>query len=133
MSFNDPISDMLTRIRNAVLAKKDSTDMPNSRMKEDIARVLKEEGYIDDFKVENISEAKKQIRIFFKPYSSPETVIHGLERVSKSGRRIFAQVNKIPNVIGGMGIAILSTSQGIMTDRQAKKKRLGGEILAKVW
>lgn len=132
MAMNDPISDMLTRIRNANMANQEFTDIPASKIKGEIARVLKNEGYIEDYKVEEIDKTKKQIRVYLKT-NLPSNVIHGLKRVSKVGRREFVKVDKIPRVIGGLGITILSTSKGIMTDRQARKERLGGEVLAMVW
>ena len=132
MSLNDPIADMLTNIRNANLARKEFVDMPSSKTKEQIAEVLKKEGYILDYKKE-ADQSKIRMRIFFKDVEKNGNVIHGLKRISKIGRRIYSDVDNIPKVIGGLGITILSTSKGIMTHKEAKKNRVGGEVLAMVW
>ncbi len=132
MSMTDPIADMLTRIRNAQMAFYSTVDIPGSRQKIDIAKVLKSEGFIKDFK---IMGDKRQgiIRIFFKYDENGESVIGGLKRVSKPGRRVYTKGDKIPQVLHGYGINILSTSKGIMTDRQARKIGIGGEIVCSVW
>ncbi len=132
MTMTDPIADMLTRIRNAQRAFYSTVDIPGSRQKIDIAKVLKSEGFIKDFK---IMGDKRQgiIRIFFKYDENGESVIGGLKRVSKPGRRVYTKGDKIPQVLHGYGINILSTSKGIMTDRQARKIGIGGEIVCSVW
>jgi small subunit ribosomal protein S8 len=132
MTMTDPIADMLTRIRNAQRAFYSTVDIPGSRQKTDIAKVLKSEGFIKDFK---IMGDKRQgiIRIFFKYDENGESVIGGLKRVSKPGRRVYTKGDKIPQVLHGYGINILSTSKGIMTDRQARKIGIGGEIVCSVW
>jgi small subunit ribosomal protein S8 len=130
--MTDPIADMLTRVRNALTASYNTVDIPSSRQKIDIARVLKSEGFIKNFKV---IEDKKQgiMRIFFKYDEKGESIIGGLKRVSKPGCRIYTKGDRIPQVLNGYGINILSTSKGIMTDRQARKIGIGGEIICSVW
>ena len=130
--LTDPIADMLTRIRNANKALHERATMPTSRMKEQIARLLKEEGYIRDFHVED-GEAFKTLVIELKYGRSRERVITDLKRVSKPGRRIYARKDRMPRVLGGMGIAILSTSSGLMTGRNAEQAGIGGEVLCFVW
>lgn len=130
----DPIADMLTRIRNANERFLPEVRLPSSRLKEEIARVLEEEGYITGYKVEE-DGAKRTMTIFlkYKGKRGKERVITGLERVSKPSRRIYLGKDEIPKVHGGLGIAILSTSQGIMTDREARERGIGGELLCEVW
>lgn len=132
MQITDPIADMLTRIRNANSAKHDFVDVPASRMKKAIAQILLEEGYIKNYQV---IEDNKQgiIRIALKYGPGKTQVIQGLRRVSKPGLRIYASCEDMPRVIRGLGIAIVSTSKGIMTDKQARKEHTGGEVLAFVW
>ena len=130
--LTDPIADMLSRIRNANRALHDSASMPTSKMKEEIARLLKEEGYIRDFHVEQ-SEPYNKLVIELKYGRSRERVITDLKRVSKPGRRIYARKDRMPRVLGGMGIAILSTSSGVMTNRSAELQGIGGEVLCFVW
>lgn len=131
MSLSDPIADYLTRIRNAITAKHDKVDIPSSRVKVDITKILKEEGFISNYKVQ---EDKKQgfIRIFLK-YSDGTPVITGLKQISKPGCRIYSMKDKVPRVIGGLGVAIVSTSKGIMTGDQSQKAGVGGELLCEVW
>lgn len=132
MPVTDPIADMLTRIRNANIAALPLVDVPQSRLKLEIARVLKEEGYIADF--ENVTEGiVPNIRITMKFGPNRQKVITGIRRISKPGLRVYAGKKDLPRVLGGLGIAIVSTPQGIMTDRQARRANLGGEILAYVW
>lgn len=132
MGMTDPIADMLTRIRNAIMASYDTVDIPNSRLKIDITKVLKSEGFIKNYKI--IPDGRQGIiRIFFKYDENREPVIEGLKRVSKPSCRVYTKSEKIPQVLNGYGISILSTSKGIMTDRQARKMRVGGEILCSVW
>ena len=137
MSVNDPISDMLTRIRNGVISNQKVVAMPSSNMKADIARILKEEGFIEDFEVVDGSKPPhKTLRICLKYIGERRDrrpVITGLERVSKPGRRIYTQKKDIPWVLSGMGISILTTPKGIMTGQTARKNNVGGELLCKVW
>lgn len=131
MGMTDPIADMLTRIRNASSRRFETVDIPASKLKAALAQVLKEEGYIRDYKV---SQDNKQgtIRVFLK-YEGGRGVIAGLKRVSKPGRRVYVPADEIPPVLGGLGVSILSTSRGVMTDRQARRSNVGGELLCAVW
>ena len=131
MVVSDPIADMLTRIRNANQLRYKEVEMPSSKMKEEIARILKEEGFIANYKVSE-NGAEKQIVLTLK-YVMKQRVITGLKRISKPGLRVYAKADEIPSVLNGLGIAIVSTSMGVMTGRDAKKKSLGGEVLAYVW
>jgi small subunit ribosomal protein S8 len=130
--LTDPIADMLTRIRNANKALQETATMPNSRMNESIARLLKEEGYIRDFRVEK-GETFDSLVVELKYGRSRERVITNLKRVSKPGRRIYARKDRMPRVLGGMGTAILSTSSGVMTSRTAQERGIGGEVICFVW
>jgi small subunit ribosomal protein S8 len=129
----DVISDLLTRIRNASMKGKEKVDVPFSRVKSEIVRTLKEEGYIANFKPVHVESKSGVIRIFLKYTSDNTSVISGLKRVSKPGRRVYRSYGKIPKVQGPFGISILSTSRGIMTNVQAKSKKVGGEVLCQVW
>jgi small subunit ribosomal protein S8 len=137
--MNDPISDMLTCIRNAVSAKHARVDMPASKLKAEIARILQDEGYIQGFRItEEASEkagrqARQIIRIFLKYGPHGERVITGLERISRPGRRVYFGVDNVPHVLGGLGTSILTTSRGVMTGRAARKAGVGGEVLCNVW
>ena len=132
MTVTDPIAEMLTRIRNANQVKKDRVDIPSSKMKQEIARILKEEGYIKNYRV--ISDRRQGIlRIYFKYTSKKERIISGIKRISKPSLRYYTRVNEVPKVLDGLGVAILSTSQGLMTDREARKKGLGGEVICHIW
>ena len=131
MIMTDPIADMLTRIRNAVQARHDVVEVPANKEKIEIAKILKEEGFITDYKVEG--EVKKTITITLKYGPNNEKVINGLRRISKPGLRAYAKVDSIPRVSNGLGIAIISTSHGLMTDKEAKAKHVGGEVIAYVW
>lgn len=131
MSLSDPISDMLTRIRNASRAGAVDVAMPHSRLKGEIARILKSEGYIADFDAEK-EGVRKQLRLRLR-YRGDEPVIRGLRRVSKPGLRRYVPVEKVPRVVGGTGIAILSTSRGVLTDHEARKSGVGGEVLCYIW
>lgn len=132
MTMTDPIADMLTRIRNGLKAEFEKVDVPSSRLKVEIARILKEEGYISNYKV--IEDNKQGIlRIYLKYDDKKRSVISGLKRVSKPGLRIYSKKDSIPKVMSGLGIAILSTSKGILTDRTARTKGVGGEVLCFVW
>lgn len=128
MSMSDPISDMLTRIRNAQMAEKASVTMPSSKLKSAIAQVLKDEGYIDDFNVVSSDGGKASMEIALKYYAG-RPVIETIQRVSRPGLRIYKGSNDIPKVMNGLGIAIVSTSKGLMTDRKARANGIGGEVL----
>ncbi len=132
MTMTDPIADMLARIRNATTAHKDDVSMPSSKIKLGIADILKREGYIRDFGVER-GALGPMLTIALKYGPNRERTIAGLKRISKPGLRVYAQRDSIPRVLGGLGIAIISTSNGLVTDRQAVKARVGGEVLAYVW
>lgn len=132
MTMTDPVADMLTRLRNANSAYHDVVSMPYSKLKGNIANILQKEGYIASWKVEDAEVGKKMtIELKFGP--TRERSIAGLRRVSKPGLRVYAKSNNLPRVLGGLGIAILSTSSGLLTDRQATSKGVGGEVLAYVW
>ena len=132
--LTDPVADMLTRIRNANKALHDTTEMPSSRLKQEIARLLKEEGYIKDFHVKRDDGASYDTLVVELKYGrSRERVITDLKRISKPGRRIYARKDRLPRVLGGMGTAILSTSNGLMTTRTAEQKGVGGEVVCFVW
>ena len=124
----DTIADMLTRIRNANQMRYESVEIPASKVKNDIARILKEEGFINDYKVEG-----RTLTVNLKYADKKERVITGLKRISKPGLRVYAGKDELPRVLGGLGIAILSTNQGIITDKEARKLQVGGEVLAFVW
>ena len=130
--LTDPIADMLTRIRNANKALHETARMPTSRMKVEIARLLKEEGYIRDFRVEE-GESFDELVIELKYGRSRERIITDLKRISKPGRRVYARKDRLPRVLGGMGVAILSTSHGLLTARTAEKEGVGGEVICFVW
>jgi small subunit ribosomal protein S8 len=132
--LTDPIADMLTRIRNANKALQDTAEMPTSRLKAEIARILKEEGYIRDYRVEEREGVAYRVLVVELKYgSSRERIITDLRRVSKPGRRIYARKDRLPRVLGGMGTAILSTSSGLVTSRTAEEKGIGGEVVCFVW
>ncbi len=134
MTMTDPIADMLTRIRNANSAQFETVKMPGSKLKEALAAILESEGFIAGYKVEKDPDRPgSQLAITLK-YSADRTrTIGGIKRVSKPGLRIYARADKMPRVLGGMGVAVLSTSHGLMTDREARKRHLGGEVLCHVW
>ncbi|MBO0820592.1 MAG: 30S ribosomal protein S8 [Nocardiopsaceae bacterium] len=132
MSMTDPIADMLTRLRNANSAYHDTVAMPNSKIKSHIAEILQQEGYIASWRVEE-AEVGKNLVIQLKYGNARERSIAGIKRVSKPGLRVYAKKDNLPRVLGGLGVAIISTSSGLMTDRQAKKNGVGGEVLAYVW
>ena len=131
MMVTDPIADMLTRIRNAVGAKHETVNVPSSKEKLEIARILKEEGYIEDFVTEG--EPFKNIVITLKYGKNDEKVISGLKRISKPGLRVYAKADELPRVLNGLGIAIISTSKGMITDKEAKQQHIGGEVVAYIW
>ena len=132
MTVTDSIADMLTRIRNAIMAKHDFVQIPSSRMKLSIAKILKGEGFINDYEVLR-DKSHRAIKIYLKNSDKNEPVISGLERVSKPGLRVYVNRKEIPRVYGGLGIAIISTSKGVMTGQQAWRQQLGGELLCYVW
>ena len=129
---SDPIADFLTRIRNASRAEHEKVDIPSSKLKLRMAEILKDEGFIKNFRV---IEDNKQgtLRVYLKYGAGSEKIISGIVRVSRPGRRVYVTKDRIPTILGGMGVAILSTSAGVMTDRQVKRQNLGGEVLAYVW
>ena len=134
MTMTDPIADMLTRIRNANTAMHDTVKMPSSKVKENLARILEREGYIESFDVAPATKGPGNVLEIRLKYSSDRArTIAGLRRISKPGLRIYAQADRMPRVLGGMGVAVLSTSHGLMTDREARQKRVGGEVLCYVW
>ena len=133
--MTDPIADMLTRIRNAALARHDRTEMPASKLKAAIAEILKSEGYISDCRPseEDGQTAQKKLTIVLKYGQGRQSAIDGIRRVSRPGRRVYVRHDRIPKVYSGLGISILSTSHGLMSDREARKHKLGGELLCEVW
>ena len=134
MTMTDPIADMLTRVRNANQAYLESTTMPSSKIKVGIAEILKAEGYITNFEVSEVDgKAGKVLKVTLKYGDTRERSIAGLKRISKPGLRVYAKANSLPKVLGGLGIAIISTSQGLLTDKQANSRSVGGEVLAYVW
>ena len=133
MSVTDPISDMLTRVRNASKARLDTAVMPSSKLKTEIAKILLEEGYINSFEVSDGENINGILKIYLKYGSDRKGVIEGLNRISKPGLRVYAEKENIPRVLGGLGTVIISTSQGIMTGKKAKKLGIGGEIICHVW
>ena len=132
MKITDPISDMLTRIRNGNSANKDEVSMPSSKVLVEVARVIYEEGYIEGYSVED-TEPQKTLHITLKYGPKRSKVIRGIKRISKPGRRIYSKAADLPRVIGGLGIAVVSTSKGMMCDRDARKQGVGGEVICYVW
>ena len=134
MTMTDPIADMLTRIRNANVAMHDEVKMPSSKKKEALAAILKKEGYIEDFAVaDNGDRPGSSLTVTMKYSPERARTISGLRRVSKPGLRVYSAANEVPRVLGGLGVAVVSTSQGLMTDREARKRNVGGEVLCFVW
>lgn len=132
MVMSDPIADMLTRIRNANIVRHETVEIPASKMKREIAEILKKEGFIRD--AEYVEDSKQGIiRVFLKYGSNNERVISGLKRISKPGLRVYTKSQEIPRVLGGLGIAIISTSSGVMTDKEARQTKAGGEVICYVW
>jgi len=132
MTMSDPIADMLTRIRNANMVRHEKLEVPASNMKKEIAEILKREGFVRD--VEYVEDSKQGIiRIFLKYGQDNERVITGLKRISKPGLRVYAKTNEVPKVLNGLGIALVSTSNGVLTDKEARAKQVGGEVVAYVW
>ena len=135
MSMTDPIADFLTRIRNGIMAAHEEVEIPASRLKADMARILKEQGYIDDYRVEPVpgSESHQRLVVNLKYTDARVSVISGIKRISRPGQRTYVDHKHIPKVLGGMGTAILSTSKGVMTGHDARAEGVGGEVLAQVW
>jgi small subunit ribosomal protein S8 len=134
MTMTDPIADMLTRIRNANVAMHDTVRMPSSKLKESLCAVLVREGYIEGFHVSDASDRPGRVlEITMKYTRDRHRTISGIDRISKPGLRVYTAADKLPRVLGGLGVAVLSTSQGLMTDREARRRRVGGEILCFVW
>lgn len=134
MTMTDPIADMLTRVRNANTAMHDKVRMPSSKLKENIARILEQEGYIEGFTVQDDqSRPGRTLEITLKYSQERKRTISGIRRISKPGLRVYAKRGRLPRVLGGLGVAILSTSQGLMTDREAHRRNMGGEVLCYVW
>ncbi|NJP36018.1 30S ribosomal protein S8 [Alkalicoccus luteus] len=132
MVMTDPISDMLTRIRNANMVRHTSLELPASNMKKEIADILKREGFIRDY--ESVEDNKQgMLRIFLKYGANNEKVITGLKKISKPGLRVYAKSDEVPRVLGGLGIAIISSSTGVITDKEARQQKVGGEVIAYVW
>lgn len=133
MTMTDPIADMLTRIRNANVAMHEEVHMPSSKLKEALAEVLRREGYIHGYEVADVDGPGRVLTIDMKYSPDRERVIRGLRRVSKAGLRVYTKADRVPRVQGGLGMAVLSTSKGLMTDQEARRRRIGGEILCYVW
>ena len=131
MAMTDPIADLFTRIRNALLAHHDKLDVPSSNIKMRIAEILVEEGFIKNFKA--VKDSKQGVLRLYLKYKNEESVIHGIKRISKPGRRAYVEKKSVPKVLNGLGVAIISTSSGVMTDRSAREKGVGGEVLGYVW
>jgi small subunit ribosomal protein S8 len=132
MSMTDPIADMLTRIRNGIQSRHDRVELPSSKLKVEIARILKSEGFISNFKVAD-DKTQASLRIYLKYSEDGEPVIHGIERISRPGRRVYRNKQEIPRVLGGLGLAIVSTSKGVLSGAEAVKNGVGGEVLCQVW
>lgn len=133
MAHTDPIADMLTRVRNALKARKGSVSVPASKLKIEIARIMKQEGYIEDYKVTDSDGFQKDLVIFLKYGPNKERVINGLRRISKPGLRVYATKDEIPVLLGGMGTVIVSTSKGVLTGKEARKLGIGGEVICYIW
>jgi len=132
MSMTDPIADMLTRIRNANQNRAKTVSMPSSKIKEEIAKILKDEGFIEEFSIEE-NDVQNTLTLTLKYGQKKERVITGLKRVSKPGLRVYSKAEELPRVLNGLGIAIISTPKGVMTDKEARKANVGGEVIAYIW
>jgi small subunit ribosomal protein S8 len=132
MSMTDPIADMLTRIRNGIQSRHDRVELPSSKLKVEIARILKSEGFISNYKLIE-DKVQPSLRIYLKYSDDGEPVIHGIERISRPGRRVYRNKQEIPRVLGGLGLAIVSTSKGVLSGAEAVKSGVGGEVLCQVW
>jgi small subunit ribosomal protein S8 len=133
MSMTDPIADMLTRVRNASSAMHDEVEIPASKIKESIARILADEGFVASWEIVKDNGSHPTLKITLSYTDERERVISGIRRISKPGRRVYRGAQELPRVLGGLGVAIISTSQGLMTDKQARRAKVGGEVLAYVW
>jgi small subunit ribosomal protein S8 len=133
MSMTDPIADMLTQIRNGIQAHHDRVELPASKLKVEIAKILKSEGFISNYKLVDEDKTQGALRIYLKYSDDGEPVIHGIERISRPGRRVYRNKQEIPRVLGGLGLAIVSTSKGLMAGHDAVKSGVGGEVLCQVW
>ncbi|MCD6155967.1 MAG: 30S ribosomal protein S8 [Candidatus Atribacteria bacterium] len=133
MAHTDPIADMLTRIRNALKARKESVSIPASKLKIEIARIMKQEGYVEDYKVTSLDGPKRDLIIFLKYGPNKERVINGLRRISKPGLRVYVGKDEIPILFGGMGTVVVSTSRGVLTGKEARKLGVGGEVICYIW
>ena len=132
MSMTDPVADMLTRIRNGIQSRHDRVELPSSKLKVEIARILKSEGFISNYKLVE-DKVQPSLRIYLKYSEDGEPVIHGIERISRPGRRVYRNKQEIPRVLGGLGLAIVSTSKGVLSGSEAVKSGVGGEVLCQVW
>lgn len=132
MSMTDPIADMLTRIRNGIQSRHDRVELPSSKLKVEIARILKSEGFISNYKLVE-DKVQPLLRVYLKYSEDGEPVIHGIERISRPGRRVYRNKQEIPRVLGGLGLAIVSTSKGVLSGVEAVKNGVGGEVLCQVW
>ncbi len=132
MSMTDPIADMLTRIRNGIQSRHDRVELPSSKLKVEIARILKSEGFISNYKLVE-DKVQPMLRVYLKYSEDGEPVIHGIERISRPGRRVYRNKQEIPRVLGGLGLAIVSTSKGVLSGTEAVKNGVGGEVLCQVW
>jgi small subunit ribosomal protein S8 len=132
MSMTDPIADMLTRIRNGIQSRHDRVELPSSKLKVEIARILKSEGFISNYKLIE-DKIQPSLRLYLKYSEDGEPVIHGIERISRPGRRVYRNKQEIPRVLGGLGLAIVSTSKGVLSGAEAVKSGVGGEVLCQVW
>ncbi|MGA7615425.1 MAG: 30S ribosomal protein S8 [Thermoanaerobaculia bacterium] len=133
MSMTDPVADMLTRIRNGIQSRHERVELPASKLKVEIARILKDEGYISNFKVTEDEKPQATLRLYLRYSEGGDSVIHGIERVSRPGRRVYRGNVEIPRVLGGLGLAIVSTSSGVLSGAEASRKGIGGEVLCQVW
>ena len=134
MSMTDPIADMLTRIRNGIQSRHDRVEMPSSKLKVEVAKILKSEGFISNYKVvQEDGKPQASLRVYLKYSEDGEPVIHGIERVSRPGRRVYRGKEEIPQVLGGLGLAIVSTSKGVLSGQEAARQGVGGEVLCQVW
>ena len=134
MSMTDPIADMLTRIRNGIQSRHDRVEMPSSKLKVEVAKILKSEGFISNYKVvQEDGKPQASLRVYLKYSEDGEPVIHGIERISRPGRRVYRNKQEIPRVLGGLGLAIVSTSKGVLSGQEAARQGVGGEVLCQVW
>lgn len=133
MSMTDPIADLLTRIRNAHIAKHDRLDAPSSNLRLEVCRILKQEGYIEDYEALESEPPRQDVRIFLRYGASGEPAIRHIQRVSKPGRRVYIKADDIRPVLNGLGVGVISTSKGLLSDAQARESRVGGEVLCEIW